>query len=374
MESSADLVIVGAGAAGIGMGLMLQALGVDRFVILDRGDIGESFRRWPAETSFITPSFYSNPFGLPDLNAVSPSSSPAITSRTEHLNGQAYADYLALLASKHELPVITQCSVEGVQRLPGDGFELTTSQGSGTTKLLIWATGEFQFPDLLPFPGAQLCRHYAQVRSWKESACSDQIVIGGYESGIDAAINLIRMGCRVKLLVRKPNWDQPTPEDPSLSLSPFSRERMDKAMRSGRLELHFGADVTDVSKMMEWHRVRSSDGRVWLSENAPILGTGFLSGGGARQIEECFDWAENGKPILTEHDESSKTPGLFMLGPQVQHEQRIYCFIYKFRQRFPVVALKVLNRLGLPVPDNLDKTWALFDPPAEGCCSDECDC
>ena len=41
------------------------------------GRVGESFLRWPAETRFISPSFTGNFFGAPDLNAITPDSSPA---------------------------------------------------------------------------------------------------------------------------------------------------------------------------------------------------------------------------------------------------------------------------------------------------------
>ena len=59
---SFDVVVVGAGAAGVGLGVMLRHLGIENFVILDRADVGASFLRWPRETRFITPSFNSNQF------------------------------------------------------------------------------------------------------------------------------------------------------------------------------------------------------------------------------------------------------------------------------------------------------------------------
>ena len=71
-------VIVGAGAAGIGVARALQEVGVP-FVILERHEIGGSFRRWPKEMRFITPSFPSNSFGTLDLNSIAIGTSPAFT-------------------------------------------------------------------------------------------------------------------------------------------------------------------------------------------------------------------------------------------------------------------------------------------------------
>lgn len=81
-----EIVIIGAGAAGIGFGTALHLLGMDNFVILERGEVGESFLNWPEETRFITPSFTTNGFGFPDLNAVVPNTSPAFTFGKEHLS------------------------------------------------------------------------------------------------------------------------------------------------------------------------------------------------------------------------------------------------------------------------------------------------
>ena len=55
------MIIVGAGAAGVGTALMLTAtFGLDpsRVLLIERGEaVGETFRRWPAEMRFISPSF-----------------------------------------------------------------------------------------------------------------------------------------------------------------------------------------------------------------------------------------------------------------------------------------------------------------------------
>ena len=52
-----DAVVVGAGAAGVGVGIALRHAGVENFAVIDRHGVGASFDRWPAETRFITPSF-----------------------------------------------------------------------------------------------------------------------------------------------------------------------------------------------------------------------------------------------------------------------------------------------------------------------------
>ena len=77
-----DVVVVGAGAAGIGCAVSLtRAFGLDsdRVRILERSDtVGASFRAWSEEMRFISPSFnqqgWTSSF---DLNAVAQDTSPA---------------------------------------------------------------------------------------------------------------------------------------------------------------------------------------------------------------------------------------------------------------------------------------------------------
>ena len=99
-NQSYDVVIVGAGAAGIGCGVVLKELGLERFAILDRHQVGASFSCWPEEMSLITPSFPSHGFGLLDLNAVTLKTSPAIAFQQEHVTGQQYVLYLQTVADQ----------------------------------------------------------------------------------------------------------------------------------------------------------------------------------------------------------------------------------------------------------------------------------
>lgn len=368
-----DVVIVGAGPAGIGLGLTLEKLGGVRYAILEAGRVGESFHQWPVQTRFITPSFHSNPFGLADLNAVNELSSPAIFSGSEHPGGKQYADYLAFVANAHDLPIIGGCRVEQVARLPKGGFAVETPKGVLRSRFLVWATGEYQFPDLQPFAGAQWCRHYAKVVDWRDVAGPACTVIGGYESGVDAAVTLVSLGGQVRLLARKSTWDPGSSYDPSLSLSPHSRDRLYAAMDTGRLKIVFGTDVNRVEQRGPGFRIIAKDGRHWDSATAPILGTGFLKGGGARQIAECWEWNEQGRIVLSENDESTVSPGLFLVGPQVRQEDRIYCFVYKFRQRFGKVAGQIAARLRLDA-SGLATGSGNWGPFGNSDCCEGCEC
>ena len=365
-----EVVIVGAGAAGIGCGVVLKDLGIENFVIVERHQVGASFSRWPEEMRFITPSFPSHGFGLLDLNAAVLNTSPGFSFQKEHLSGKEYALYLENIADHFQLPVKTETDVRVIKVLTKNrGFVIETSQGELETQFLIWAAGEFQYPNLNPFPGAKLCIHNSQIRSWTELAGDEFVVVGGYESGVDAASNLAALGKTVKLIDRQSSWLN-LDSDPSVSLSPYSLKRLEIAYSMGRIELIGEKQVEAVKKVKKGYVVES-EYEEWFSSTLPILCTGFNSS--LKQIAPLFDWS-NGYAALTKEDESTLTPGLFVVGPSVRHDDLIFCFIYKFRQRFAVVGNAIAQRLGMDTtPLETYRREGLFLDDLS-CCNNDCVC
>ena len=81
--------------------------------------------------------------------------------------------------------------VKGVKKI-GSVFNLNTSKGKFKCKYLIWAAGEYQYPKKKSFVGDELCLHFSEIKSFSRLEGDERIVIGGYESGFDAAINVIK--------------------------------------------------------------------------------------------------------------------------------------------------------------------------------------
>jgi len=123
-----DVLIVGAGASGVGMGILLTKvfrLRPQRVLLVERGGgVGESFLRWPREMRFISPSFNQQGWTKSfDLNSVVYGTSPAFTLHAEHPTGEQYARYLRALAERAKLAVRTGTEVEAVRRRPDGSFE-----------------------------------------------------------------------------------------------------------------------------------------------------------------------------------------------------------------------------------------------------------
>ena len=305
----------------------------------------------------ITPSFHSNPFFATDLNAISPRTSPGDLFGLEHLSGEQYAAYLSAVVEHYELSVQENCAVNSL-RAEKDEFLLETDRERIRARFVIWATGEFSFPDTQSFPGAKLCQVASEVGSWKQLPGSNFVVIGGYESGMDAAYHLAIRGCRVDVLSRGEPWKIDDP-DPSVALSPYTKERLARVARAlpESVELHGEKEVIEVVRDESGYRVLTLDGDSYATLEAPILATGFDSGI-KRQVASFFDW-EGKKPVFSAVDSSTLHPNLFYSGPSLVHRESKFCFIYKFRSRFGVIAQEIGIRLGLDTSELSD--WEKLD-------------
>lgn len=370
MSGTYDVVVVGGGAAGIGVGVALRHAGIDNFVILERLMIGASFFLWPAETCFITPSFPTNSIGMLDLNAVALGTSPAFILGVEHPSGEEFAVHLNAVAKHYELPVRTKTEVLRVTKV-GEDFRVDTREETLRAKHVIWAAGEYQFPQTRGFEGAELCRHTATIANYEELDGDDFIVIGGYESGVDAAYHLADRDKKVRVFDAGCPWDAET-SDPSVALSTYSQERIREEWFREHVRLIPNKPIVSVSHAEPMYEVTALDGQRFHTPVPPLLAGGFR--GSHRLVADLFESRPDGYPLLTGQDESTIVPGVFLCGPAVRHDNHVFCFIYKFRQRFAVVAKAIATSLGLSA-EGLEKYrhWGMFLDDLS-LCGEECLC
>ncbi|MEM8922590.1 MAG: NAD(P)/FAD-dependent oxidoreductase [Actinomycetota bacterium] len=365
-----DVVVVGAGAAGVGAAITLRHAGIEDLLVVDRNGVGASFASWPEETRFITPSFPTNSIGMLDLNSVAIGTSPAFTLSAEHPTGAQYAQYLQRVATFFEVPVRHGDDVLDVVATD-DGFHLVLADGSIRAKHVVWAAGEFQYPTLNGAPGFEHCRHTATVERYDDLDGDDFIIIGGYESGIDAAYHLALRNKRVRLFDRGCPW-QSTSSDPSVALSIYSVERMRDPRFIQQVDAHPNTHIAAVRREDDTYVVNSIDGERFETTTQPLFAGGFE--GSHRIVADLFEKREDGFPLLSEDDESTTTPGLFLCGPAVRHGKQSFCFIYKYRQRFAVVAKAIATSLGLPATElEHYRMWGMYLDDLS-CCGQECAC
>jgi len=181
-DDTVDVIVVGAGQAGLAIGWYLARLGL-RFQVLEASaELGRSWRsRWDSLTLF-TPAQYD---ALPGM----PFPAPADTYPTK----EPVADYLRAYADAFRLPVRLNSRVTSLGR-SGDGFEVRTADETFSARRVVVATGPFQVPFVPPAAGgldsAVTQLHSADYRNPQALPDGPVLVVGGGNSGLQIAEEL----------------------------------------------------------------------------------------------------------------------------------------------------------------------------------------
>lgn len=192
--AAVDLLIVGAGPTGIGLGAEARRAGLSTLLV-DRGPLVASLVDYPAEMLFFTTrerlEIAGVPFTIPD---------------DKPNRRQAIAYYQAVTA-KFELPLALHENVAAISR-DGGGFVVSCRGRSGAlrrrARAVAVASGYFCNPRRLGVPGEDLPWVHSRYREPLSHFGEEVVVVGGGNSGAEAALDLFRHGARVTLVHHGP--------------------------------------------------------------------------------------------------------------------------------------------------------------------------
>ena len=189
-----DVVVIGAGQAGLAAGYHLRQAGL-RFTILEaNAGAGGSWPHYYDSLVLFSPARYSSLPGLPF-----PGDPDHYPTRAE------VVDYLREYAAKYELPIVPNAPVTTVQR-DGNLFRVSTASGrTYPARAVIAATGSFGKPYMPDLPGRAEFRgrvlHAFDYRNPEPFAGQRVVVVGSANSAVQIAVELVEVA-RVTLATR----------------------------------------------------------------------------------------------------------------------------------------------------------------------------
>ncbi|WP_347059878.1 FAD-dependent oxidoreductase [Blastococcus sp. HT6-30] len=179
-----DVLVIGAGQAGLALGHHLAARGANSLLVDAAPEIGHSWRsRWDSLRLF-SPAQYDSLPGLPFPAPVD-----------SHPSKDDVADYLAAYAAHFALPVRLATPVLRLHRDPDGTFAATTPTGTLRARQVVVATGPFQTPHV-PALGDRLDPgvpqlHSAEYRNPTQLPGGGRVlVVGAANSGLQIAAEL----------------------------------------------------------------------------------------------------------------------------------------------------------------------------------------
>lgn len=194
--SDAEVLVVGAGPAGLATSQQLLARSIAHRV-LERGDaVGHSWAHLYDSLRLHTGKLMSN---LPGMRF--PKSYPVFIPR------QAFWEYLRRYAEAFGLPVQTGCAALRIARTDG-AWTVHTNRGTAAARVLVMATGIMANP-LIPgvpgrerFRGAGRMAHSIEYRRPGPYLGRRVLVVGVGNSGAEIAAELARWGTDVTIAIR----------------------------------------------------------------------------------------------------------------------------------------------------------------------------
>ncbi len=231
-----DLLIVGAGPAGIACSLEAKSRGLN-FLLLDQEELGGTVSKYPRRKLVMT-----QPVELPLLGRLKR------TSYTKEELLQMWQE----IAAVQELPLMSGVRMHGLTRLASQRFLVETAAGPIQARHVCLALGRRGTPRKLGVPGEEL----SKVAYSLLDACSYQgrriLVVGGGDSAVEAALGLAEQpGNQVTLSYRKEAFSR---------LRARNESRIGAAQREARLRVHFGSEVLRIDEQSVFLRLAGCNG------------------------------------------------------------------------------------------------------------------
>ncbi len=308
-----DLAIVGAGPCGLAAGVAAKPAGLS-VVLFDRGPIVSGIAQYPTYMTFFSTGERLSIGGLPFVVAgEKPSRRDALA-------------YYRAVASHYDLPVRQYETVHSISSVASAGaLAEVAGVGEVAEREARWvvrsetragrervtfahavcvATGYFGRPNKLGVPGEQLPHvqhgytegHYA----WREPV----VIVGGGNSAVDAALELLRADAKVQLVHFAEDLDR--------GVKPWVRPVIANRMHDGSIIAHFQSRVKEITA--EHVVIEAPEGEQRLPATQVYLMTGYLPETGLLADLGVPIDATSGVPAHDPETMATPLPGVYLAG------------------------------------------------------------
>ncbi|MCQ6277941.1 YpdA family putative bacillithiol disulfide reductase [Bacillus sp. EB600] len=320
-----DVIIVGAGPCGLAAAIAIKRIGKNPLII-EKGNVVNAIYKYPTHQTFFSTS---EKLEIGDI--------PFVTENYKPKRNQALV-YYREVAKREDLRINAYEKVQQVQKLDSE-FKVVTDKGQYTASNVIIATGYYDNPNYMDVPGENLPKVYHYFKEAHPYFDKDVCVIGGKNSSVDAAIELVKAGARVTVLYRGSNYSE--------SIKPWILPEFDSLVRKGIIFMEFEANVKEFTEdAVEYIK----DGVQKRIKNDFVFAmTGyhpehqFLKTMGI-QIDD-----ETGRPFYNEETMETNVEGIFIAGVIAAGNNANEIFIENGRFHGELIANAILEKKRMQI-------------------------
>jgi thioredoxin reductase (NADPH) len=226
-----DLLIIGAGPAGISAAFEAQKIGLD-YLILEKGLIGNTIYNYPVGlTVFST---------VNELEFVEGGLKPAREKPTR----EELLSYYVRFVLDNELNVQWEEEVLSVEKRGENHFVVKTGKGEYEAKNVLFAIGAMDRPRKLNVPGEDLPKvhdHFRETYPWVKKKA---LVVGGGNSAGEAALFLAEEGADATLAIFRADWENTDPKQGCIKY--WVKNPLEEQLKNHCLQLFFLGKVLEI--------------------------------------------------------------------------------------------------------------------------------
>jgi thioredoxin reductase (NADPH) len=338
-----DLVVIGAGPAGISAAYEAKSAGLD-YVVIEKGLIGNTIYNYPVGlTVFSTTN---------ELEFVEGDLKPAREKPTR----EELLSYYVRFVLDNDLRVNTEEFVLRVEKVkkkeepatPQSGneeFKVVTDKGEYVTANVLFAIGAMDFPRKLNVPGEDLPKvhdHFRETYPWVKKHA---LIVGGGNSAGEAALFLAQEGAETTLAIFRSDWENTDPKQGCIKY--WVKQPLEEELKEHCLNLFFLGRVVEIrEKEVE---LENENGERCVLENDVVF---VLIGADAdltmmKNLGVKTEKAKYGEvPVYDEATFETNVPGIFVAG-HFTNQRHIKGAIDASKIIIPAIVEKTLNVSGV---------------------------
>jgi putative YpdA family bacillithiol system oxidoreductase len=228
-----DLIIIGAGPAGISAAFEAQKLGLS-YLVLEKNLIGSTIYNYPVGlTVFSTTN---------ELELEEGTLNPA---REKPTREELLSYYVRFVLDKG-LNVQTEEEVTNVAKLSDSHFKITTNKAEYEARNVLFAIGAMEYPRHLNVPGEDLPKVHHLFRETYPYVRKNVVIVGGGNSAGEAALFLAQEGANTILATFRKDWEETDPKQGCIKH--WVKEPLEEELKRDCLNVFFLGKVVEITE------------------------------------------------------------------------------------------------------------------------------
>lgn len=236
-----DLIVIGAGPAGITAAYEAKKAGLD-YLVIEKGLIGNTIYNYPVGlTVFSTTN---------ELEFEDGGLDPAREKPTR----EELLSYYVRFVLEHDLNVQTgetvvevrsaDCGVRNEDPEDVNSFEVVTDKGVYESRSILFAIGAMDYPRKLNVPGEDLPNVHEMFRETYPWVKKRALIVGGGNSAGEAALFLAQEGAETTLAIFRDDWENTDPKQGCIKY--WVKEPLENELKEHCLNLFFLGKVIEI--------------------------------------------------------------------------------------------------------------------------------